>query len=161
MEGDVRPFALSPDEGFAVESPTGGVISFKLASEECGGALTAAEAVSPPGEGPPLHVHAEDELIYVVDGTIRVKVGEDLVEVTPGGFVFLAHDSPHTWQNIGAVDARFFIVIVPAAKGFEEFFRRYADLPPSECGVEAFARIAAETKAFEVVGPPLAVSDPL
>jgi hypothetical protein len=44
---------------------------------------------------------------------------------------------------------------------FEEFFKRYAQLPAEERDVEAFARVAAETKAFEVVGPPLAESDPL
>jgi hypothetical protein len=50
---------------------------------------------------------------------------------------------------------------MPAATAFEEFFRRYAQLPVDERGGEAFARIAIETKAFEVLGPPLAVSDPL
>jgi hypothetical protein len=49
---------------------------------------------------------------------------------------------------------------MPATAAFEEFFKRYAELPAEERGVEAFARLAAETEAFEVVGPPLAVSDP-
>jgi hypothetical protein len=68
---------------------------------------------------------------------------------------------PHTWQNIGAEPLRFFATITPAAVEFEEFFKRYAQLPAEERGVEAFARVAAETNAFEVVGPPLAQSDPL
>jgi hypothetical protein len=50
---------------------------------------------------------------------------------------------------------------MPAATAFEEFFTRYAQLPVEERGVEAFARLAAETSAFRVVGPPLAQSDPL
>jgi hypothetical protein len=50
---------------------------------------------------------------------------------------------------------------MPAAVAFEEFFKRYAQLPAEERGVDAFARLAAEKKAFEVVGPPLAESDPL
>jgi hypothetical protein len=49
---------------------------------------------------------------------------------------------------------------MPAATAFEEFFRRYADLPGCEQGTEACGRIATETQAFEVLGPPLAVSDP-
>jgi hypothetical protein len=44
---------------------------------------------------------------------------------------------------------------------FEEFFIRYAQLPPEERGIEAFGRLAAETNAMEVLGPPLAQSDPL
>lgn len=158
---EIRSLAVQPDEGFAVESPTGGVLSFKLTSDESGGAITACEAFSPPGEGPPLHVHRENELIYVVEGKLRVKLGDQIVEAPPGAFVFLAHDIPHTWQNIGGVDARFFIAVFPAATTFEEFFRRYNELPAEERGLEAFARLAAETKAFEVVGPPLAASDPL
>jgi hypothetical protein len=50
---------------------------------------------------------------------------------------------------------------MPAATAFEEFFRRYAALPVDERGTEAFARIATETQALKVLGPPLAVSDPL
>ena len=59
------------------------------------------------------------------------------------------------------MEARFFITVFPAATGFEEFFRRYDQLPDGERGLEAFARLAEETKAFSVVGPPLAVSHPL
>jgi hypothetical protein len=49
---------------------------------------------------------------------------------------------------------------MPGATAFEEFFRRYAELPADQRGVQAFARLAAETKVFEVLGPPLAESDP-
>ena len=162
MPGEsIEPFALQPGEGFAVANPVGGTLTFKLIGEQCGGALTAIESVPAPGEGPPLHVHAEDELIYVLDGTLRVKVADDIVEAPTGSFVFLARNIPHTWQNVGDAPARFFAAVFPAQTGFEEFFRRYEELPEEERGVEAFARLAAETKAFEVVGPPLAVSDPL
>ena len=44
---------------------------------------------------------------------------------------------------------------------FEQFFSRYAQLPVEERGVEAYARLAAETEAFRIVGPPLSQSDPL
>jgi hypothetical protein len=50
---------------------------------------------------------------------------------------------------------------MPAAVAFEEFFKLYAQLPAEERGLGAFARLAAETNAFDVVGPPLAESDPL
>ena len=55
---------------------------------------------------------------------------------------------------------RFFAGVMPAAVGFEEFFARYARLPAEERGTEAFARLATETKAFDVLGPPLAQSEP-
>jgi hypothetical protein len=43
----------------------------------------------------------------------------------------------------------------------KRFFRRYAKLPAEQRGVEAFTRLATETRAFEVLGLPLAESDPI
>jgi hypothetical protein len=48
---------------------------------------------------------------------------------------------------------------MPASRAFEEFFRRYAGLPVNERDTAAFARLAGETQAFQVIGPPLAGAD--
>ena len=103
----------------------------------------------------------EDEFIYILESAFRVKLENELIEAAPGSFVFIPRGTPHTWQNVGTEPLRFFATIMPAAVAFEEFFKRYAQLAAEERGVEAFARLATETKAFEVVGPPLAESDPL
>jgi hypothetical protein len=93
-----------------------------------------------PGEGAPLHVHRyEDEIIYA----------------------FIPKGTPHTWQNVGDAPARFFVAVMPAATAFERFVLTYAELPEHERGAEAFARLANETQALEVLGPPLAQSDPV
>jgi quercetin dioxygenase-like cupin family protein len=157
----MRDLILAPGEGLSVENPVGGLFTFKITSDESGGALTAIEAFVVQQEGPPLHVHEQDELIYTLDGSMRVKLGDTLREATAGSFVFIPRGTPHTWQNVGSKPLRFFATIMPAAVAFEEFFKRYAQLPTEQRGVEAFTRVAAETKAFEVVGPPLAKSDPL
>ena len=155
----MRPFVLAPGEGRSVENPVGGVTTFKALSDESGGGLTVIEGVSAPGEGPPLHVHREqDEFIYTLDGTFRVMLGDDLVDIIAGSFVFIPRNTPHTWQNAGDGPARFVATLFPAHVEFEEFFLRYADLPPEERGMEAFGRLAAETRAMEVLGPPLAES---
>lgn len=155
------PAVVAAGEGLAVENPVGGVMTFKATARDTAGALTALETIAAPGEGPPLHVHAEDELIYTLEGSFRVRLGDSIQKAEPGSFVFIPGGTPHTWQNVGDRPARFFATITPAATAFEEFFHRYADLPSAERGTEAFARIAAETKAFEVLGPPLVVSNPL
>jgi quercetin dioxygenase-like cupin family protein len=157
----MRPFALAPGAGTSVENPTGGVTTFKAVGRESGGGLTVIEGVSAPGEGPPLHVHPEqDEFIYTLDGTFRVRLGEDLIEVLPRSFVFIPRNTPHTWQNVSEEPSRFVATLVPASVEFEEFFRRYGELSPEERGIEAFNRLAAETRAMDVLGPPLAQSDP-
>ncbi len=158
----MRPFALAPGEGTSVENPTGGVTTFKAVSDQSDGGLTAIEGVSAPGEGPPLHVHREqDEFIYTLDGTFRVRLGDELIEAPPGSFVFIPRNTPHTWQNVGDGHARLVAVLVPASVEFEEFFQRYGELSPEDRGVEAFSRLARETGAIEVSGPPLAQSHPL
>lgn len=156
----MRELILAPGEGLSVENPMGGLLIFKITSDESDGALTAIETFVVRQEGPPLHVHDEDEVIYTLAGSLRVKLGDTLREVPSGSFVFIPRGTPHTWQNVGAEPLRFFATIMPAATAFEEFFKRYAQLPAGERGLEAFARLAAEMKAFEVVGPPLAESDP-
>jgi len=123
----MRPFALAPGEGTSVENPTGGVTTFKVVGDQSGGGLTVIEGVSAPGEGPPLHLHREqDEFIYTLDGTFRVRLGDDLIEARPGSFVFIPRNTPHTWQNVGDGRARFVATLIPASAEFEEFFMRYA-----------------------------------
>ena len=152
---------MTAGEGLSVENPVGGILTFKVTAEESGGSVTALDTVAAPREGPPLHVHDQDEVIYTLEGTFRVKVDDTLQEVPPHSCVYIPRGTPHTWQNIGVEPARFFASIIPATAAFEEFFKRYAELSVEQRGLEAFARLAAETNAFQVVGPPLAESDPL
>lgn len=157
----MRPVALRPGEGPSVDNPVGGVLTFKVTSDQSGGELTAAETVAAPAEGPPLHMHSNEvEFIYILEGTFRIRLGDELLDAAPGSFVFIPRGTPHTWRNIGAAAGRFFFGVIPAATAFEEFFKRYARLPRDQRGTEAFARLAGETKALEVLGPPLAPAEP-
>jgi quercetin dioxygenase-like cupin family protein len=152
----VNPFAHAPGGGLAVENPVGGVLTFKAMSAETGGVVTAIETVAAAGEGPPLHVHHEsDETIHTLSGQFRIKVGDRLIDAAPGSFVFIPRGTPHTWQNAGDTPARFLAAVMPADPRFEEFFVRYAPLPAHERGQETFARLAVQTRAFDVLGPPL------
>jgi quercetin dioxygenase-like cupin family protein len=150
-----EPIARPAGEGLTVENPLGGTLTFVVTAAESGGAMTAIHAVNPPGAGPPLHVHTQDELIYTLAGRFRVKLADELIEAPPGTFVFIPGGTPHTWQNISDEEGRFFATVMPASPGFEQHFLRYAELRPEERGLEAFARIGRETAALEVVGPPL------
>jgi hypothetical protein len=104
-----------------------------------------------------MHRH-QDETIYTLDGRFRVKLAETFIDAPPGSFVFIPRGTPHTWQNVSDAPARFFATIMPASIRFEQFFVRYSRLPRGERGPEAFARLAHQTEAFEVLGPPLANS---
>ncbi len=82
-EHDTRAIGWQPGEGETIRNPVGGSLTFKVRAEQTNGALTVVESTAPPGEGPPLHVHAnEDEALYTLDGTLRFRM-EDEVQTAP------------------------------------------------------------------------------
>jgi quercetin dioxygenase-like cupin family protein len=138
-------------------NPLGGDLKIHLRGEQTGGSLSVLEVGNRPGQGPPLHIHTqEDETAYVLAGEVRWKLGDESFSNGPGSFVFIPKGVPHTWQVIGEEEGRFLVTFTPA--GMEGFFDRLADL--AEFDPEAFRAAAAE-HAMEVVGQPLAESDPL
>ena len=157
MGGQSDGLAVAAGHGDRVRSPLGGDITFIVRGDQSNGAMSALEAVNRPGEGPPLHVHTrEDETVYVLEGEFRWKLGGELSVSGPGSFVFIPRGVPHTWQIIGDGNGRMLITFFPA--GMEGFFDRLASM--TEFDLETFRAAAAE-HGMEVVGPPLAESDPL
>jgi len=61
--------------------------------------MNAVEFAAPRGFGPPLHLHhEEDEIMYVVDGDIRVEI-DGIERIAPAGSVIaLPARVPHTFQ---------------------------------------------------------------
>lgn len=158
-EHEVRALHLAPDEGVTVENPVGGPLTFKVRGDETGGSLTAFETTAAPGEGPPLHVHAnEDEVLYTLEGTIRFRLGDEVETARAGSFVFVPRGVRHTWQNVGEAPARMLVIFTPA--GMEAFFERFGQLPGSGEARDAFHTIGHEV-GMDVVGPTLAESNPL
>jgi mannose-6-phosphate isomerase-like protein (cupin superfamily) len=64
------------------------------------------------GSGPAaLHVHhADDEAWHVLDGMLRFRFIDRVVEVGAGGTVFVPAGVAHTYE---ALDARYLIVLTP------------------------------------------------
>jgi quercetin dioxygenase-like cupin family protein len=86
--------------------------------------LALVEFVAPRGFGPPLHAHLEeDELMYVLEGSIRVDLDDDeSTIVTEGAAVTLPHGTPHTWQVVSD-SARFLTINAGRRDGssFDQF----------------------------------------
>ena len=148
-------------DGHSVRNPLGGVIEFKARAEETAGALTAFESAAAPGEGPPLHVHADaNEVLYFLDGRFRVKIDDTVRDASSGSFVFIPKGTPHTWQNVGDAPGHLLVMFMPAAPGMERFFERFSAEGADGSAADAFATLA-DAAAMKVVGPPLARSDPV
>ncbi len=65
-----------------------------------------------PGGSMPLHTNKVEHEQYVLRGKARVRLGEEIFEVSAGDIVFIPADFPHYYVNI--TDAPFeFICLVP------------------------------------------------
>lgn len=159
MSGQLAPLQLGPGEGRTVLNPVGGPITFKARGEQTGGTLTVLESVVARSEGPPLHVHArEDELLYVLDGEFRFRLGDEVRPAPAGSSVYVPQGIAHCFQNVDARPARLLVAFTPS--GMERFFDRFAELTSDHAGPEAFGMAGMEV-GMDVVGPPLARSHPL
>lgn len=134
----------------------------KVTAGDSPSGMSAVEFTAPQGFGPPLHVHREeDEIMYVVDGVIRLDVGEESVRATSGTVVSLPHGIPHVFQ-VESETARFLTVTAGrhAAPSFDRFVAALgtptdiAALPtPGDIDPGHVARVCAE-HGIEVLGPP-------
>ena len=155
-EEQARPIVMGPGDGHTVANPAGGGLTYKARSGQTEGALTAWESTAAPGEGPPIHLHLnEDEFMYVLEGRLRLRLGEADHTAPAGSFVFIPRGLPHTWQNAGDGDARILFVFTPASPGMERFFERASELPEGTRMADAFKTLASDA-GMEVLGPPLA-----
>ena len=66
----------------------------------------------PPRWIAPLHLHLQDdEAWYVLEGTLCVRVGKDVVEAKAGSAVFVPRGTPHTYWNPERGLARYLLVM--------------------------------------------------
>jgi mannose-6-phosphate isomerase-like protein (cupin superfamily) len=59
----------------------------------------------------PLHSHAEDEAWYVLEGTLRVRAGEQVHEISSGGAIVVPAETAHTFWNPRPDPARYLLVM--------------------------------------------------
>jgi quercetin dioxygenase-like cupin family protein len=78
--------------------------------------------VAPHG-GPPLHVHhIQEETIHVLKGRFKLRCGDQISVLEPGGFAFLPARLPHAFLNLTDEPAEIIVVYVPGGghKFYEE-----------------------------------------
>lgn len=146
-----QPVMLDADEGRVVECLNIRVV-IKVPSEASGGSVGIAEMLVPPGEGPPMHIHRnEEEFFHVLEGRFRFWCGGREWTGGEGATVLLPRGMPHTFQNVGDAPGRLMASVTPG--GFERFFERCdeAGLRAPE-DAEALRALASEF-GMEFTGP--------
>jgi quercetin dioxygenase-like cupin family protein len=120
-------FALNSREAPAYVS-TGELVLVLAAAERTGGAFALMDTVIRKGGEPPPHVHhREDESFYVLDGALRLRVGDDRFSATPGSFVFCPRDVPHL-LTLETDEVRLLTLVTPG--GLDSFFVELGEPAP-------------------------------
>jgi mannose-6-phosphate isomerase-like protein (cupin superfamily) len=113
-----RPIVLPPGAGRAY--PMGRISAvFKADGDETAGRCAVSEWwLEPHTTGPGTHRHEEDDLFYVLEGTMSVRIDGTWFDATRGTFVLVPGGVPHDFENRGDVRAGMLNLSVPG--GFEE-----------------------------------------
>jgi mannose-6-phosphate isomerase-like protein (cupin superfamily) len=114
--------------------------------------------LAPRSDGPPQHRHSlHDEGFYIVSGTVRFTVGDQVHDLTAGGMAMVPPGVPHTFGNPGDEPAVILSTMTPdlyiqyfkdlrdwlapgvpmTREGQIEIMSRYATVPSTEHGPEA------------------------
>ena len=91
---------------------------FKAGGEDTDGAFTFLEYVLTYDIPPHTHLR-EHENVYVLEGSVAVRVGDDVFDAGVGDFVFAPRGLPHAITATSATPPRFLSVSSPS--GFEHF----------------------------------------
>lgn len=139
----------------------GTLVTIKLRGADSGARLTVIETLDHPNAAVPLHVHhREDEAFYVLDGRLKIRVGDQIFAAGPGDFVFAPKELPHGMVVAGSEPLRLLIAVAPA--GFDQFVLDTSEptealRPPEPVGkpedLERFERAAA-AYGIEFLGGP-------
>jgi quercetin dioxygenase-like cupin family protein len=135
----------------------GDTLTFKATAADTGGAYTLIEILAAPGEGPPPHIHGnEDETFYVLDGRFEIQVGERAIDAGPGTFALVPRGTVHRFRCVAERPSRMLVMFTPG--GLEGFFReagiraaRDGQAPPVDAAEIARTEVAAARYGLHVV----------
>jgi quercetin dioxygenase-like cupin family protein len=138
----------------------GALSQLRVSGEQTGGAFALADHLARRGNASPVHVHdRDDETFFVLDGELRVFVGEEEHTAGPGTVAVLPRCVRHAYAVTSAT-ARFLTLHTPA--GFEQFATEVGEparaltLPPPPAGPPDFAALtqAAARHQITILAPP-------
>jgi quercetin dioxygenase-like cupin family protein len=138
----------------------GALSQLRITGEQTSGAFALADHLARRGNASPVHVHdRDDETFFVLDGELRVFVGEEEHTAGPGTVAVLPRCVRHAYVVTSAT-ARFLTLHTPA--GFEQFATEVGEpaqaltLPPPPAGPPDFAALAqaAARHQITILAPP-------
>jgi quercetin dioxygenase-like cupin family protein len=139
------------------------LVSVRVPHDTGSDGVSVLESRAPHGDSPPMHVHQEDEIFHVLEGTMTIRIGEIDRVARAEDTVLAPKGLPHTYR-VDSDEARW--LVITSRGDFERFVREFSrsasssDLPvpagpPTPAEADALAE-ACRRHGIELVGPPLA-----
>lgn len=131
-----KTLVLAPGEGRAY--PMGRISAvFKADGEETESRYSISEWwLEPHTQGPGAHSHPEDDIFYVLEGTMSVLVGDTWAHATRGSFVLIPGGVTHNFENRG--DTRAGVLNFSTPGSFEQHMpsisQWFIEHPPGDAG---------------------------
>lgn len=121
--------------------------------------VTLIEGEMGPGsDGPPPHVHAgHDEIFVVLAGRLRFRIGDVFHTSAEGETVFAGRNLAHGFANPFDVPARYILLLSPS--GYENYFRELSKLIADATTVPARETITTLMARYRTV-PATQLVDP-
>jgi quercetin dioxygenase-like cupin family protein len=131
-------------------------IDYLVDGAESGAGLGMFELTVPPGARvPPAHSHsANEEIVYVLEGTLRYSVDDETRDLKPGERMYTPRGSVHAFSNPHDRTARALIVLTPDI-GLQ-YFREIAEVADAPGGPNPAKMIEVMARYGLVLAPPRA-----
>jgi quercetin dioxygenase-like cupin family protein len=114
----LQPVVIPPDSGKVLNFLG---VTHKLTRQHTGSVYYLFEFTFDPESGNGLHVHSyEDEVVYVLEGAIQIRLGNEKLEAVVGGVAHLPKGIPHALYNPLQAPSRYLAIAIPG--GMENFF---------------------------------------
>jgi quercetin dioxygenase-like cupin family protein len=111
-----HPYALPAGAGWTYRFG----LDFTVKAREVAPGSEAAilEYTTQKGEEPPDHTHPhEDEMFYVLEGSLTFRCGSQTFDLEKGGFVFLPHGIKHGYTIPSKDPVRLLVITTPVRAG--------------------------------------------
>jgi mannose-6-phosphate isomerase-like protein (cupin superfamily) len=133
-ETNRRPIFLLPNEGRAY--PMGRISAvFKADGDETREGYSISEWwLEPHTQGPGAHSHDEDDIFYVIEGTMSILVGDRWIDAPRGSFVLAPGGTTHDFENRSSSRAGVLNLSIPGEfeKAMPAIAEYFAANPPGD-----------------------------
>ena len=121
---------VPPGEGKTLRV-LGELVTYKVISDQTGGAYWLFEVASQPGTGAPPHVqHRQDEAFYVLEGDYEFLIEDRTLRMPAGSLLYVPKGNLLVYKNVGESMGRMLVSQTPG--GLHERFFEEVGLPATD-----------------------------